>query len=230
MESCPTTIWHVSSSPTAHRTQANLLMNAYNAFYSSGHYRTWRHVHCPASVILSSAWCHQFKSCPNGKHEAERKNQSYEMHMSATLCQGTALSLPGYETLLARCQTTHSACRPRTRKPSSPGYLALKPCIAFHSSMYKRKVKTGDGPHFWDLVFSLVPSSQISPRRQARLALVTLVNCCGKSCRTASGSGQGGLPAGYTPEAATSKCSLGLRAARSPAAGVPELLPCSSAC
>ena len=93
------------------------------------------------------------------------------------------------------------------------------------------KVKGGAQPHFWDLVFSLAPSSQISPRRQARLALVTLAKWRGNSCRTASGSGQGGLPAGYTPEAATSKCSLGLGAAAPPAAAAePELLFCSSAC
>ena len=78
-------------------------------------------------------------------------------------------------------------------------------------------------PHFPNLVFDIVPSSQISPLRQARFALVTLLKCCGNSSRTASGSWQGELPAGYTPEATTSKSSLGLTSA-----SALECLPCSA--
>ena len=56
----------------------------------------------------------------------------------------------------------------------------------------------------------MAPSSQISPLRHARFADVTLQKCCGNRRSTASGSGHGGLPAGYNSDATTSKSSRGL--------------------
>ena len=81
-----------------------------------------------------------------------------------------------------------------------------------HFTVAKQSIEAPKHPetHFCDLVLAMVPSSQISPLRQARLALVMLLKCCGSSCSTASGSGQGGLPTGIAPEATTSKASLGL--------------------